>query len=74
MAPLPGTVGTEQETVGSAGEVMEDFSEEASQIQALQKDFSQLGAAGVPGRRTCVSKSWEPHERGPPQQSVTSMH
>ena len=28
MAPLPGTVGTEQETVGSAGEVTESFSEE----------------------------------------------
>ena len=67
-------MGVEKETVGSAGEVTEGFSEEASQIHALQKDFSWLGAAGVLGRRTCVSESWKPHERGPPQQSMTSMH
>ena len=52
--------------MGFAGEVTEGFSEEASQIRALQKDFSRLGAAGVPGRRTCVSESCEPHEHGPP--------
>ena len=60
--------------MGFAGEVTEGFSEEASQIRALQKDFSRLGAAGVPGRRTCVRESCEPHAHGPPQQSMTSTH
>ena len=67
-------MGTEQEMVGSAGEVTEGFSEEAAQVWALRKCFSRQDAAGVPDRRTCVSESWQPHERGPPQQNVTSMH
>ena len=45
MAPLQGTMGAEQETVGSAGEVMESFSEEVMPDSGFAERFLPVGCS-----------------------------
>ena len=45
MAPLQGTMGAEQETVGSAGEVMESFSEEVMPDSGFAERFVPVGCS-----------------------------
>ena len=59
VAPLPGTMGIEQQTVGFAGEVTEGFSEEVMPDSGFAGRFVPVGCSRCPWQKNLCEQILE---------------